>query len=210
MCYALYLRKFGLVNDERWGRMFVRMCPYLPFSARLCLNQHHWLANRLRTEGIDFRQCSNAFTGCAEPELLQELADELAPRDQYCLRPEVVDLLHPVLHRTRAERDRLPAPAALCLNRILQQLWCFIVTPPSTSSANGSSTTNRTIGQPNKIATIFGHKVTKLHHGKLQTEIKHMDLANPVIRSHYRNGFIKQYVRDHLSPAHRGLDQQCY
>ena len=25
-----------------------------------------------------------------------------------------------------------------------------------------------------------------------------MDLANPVIRSHYRNSFIKQYVRDHL------------
>jgi hypothetical protein len=25
-----------------------------------------------------------------------------------------------------------------------------------------------------------------------------MDLANPVVRSHYRNGFIKQYVRDHL------------
>jgi hypothetical protein len=27
------------VNDERWGRMFVRMSPYLPFSARVCLNQ---------------------------------------------------------------------------------------------------------------------------------------------------------------------------
>ena len=25
-----------------------------------------------------------------------------------------------------------------------------------------------------------------------------MELANPVIRSHYRKGFIKQYVRDHL------------
>ena len=25
-----------------------------------------------------------------------------------------------------------------------------------------------------------------------------MNLPNPVIRSHYRNGFIKQYVRDHL------------
>jgi hypothetical protein len=32
------------VNDERWGQMFVRMCPYLPFSARVCLNQHYWLA----------------------------------------------------------------------------------------------------------------------------------------------------------------------
>jgi hypothetical protein len=26
-----------------------------------------------------------------------------------------------------------------------------------------------------------------------------MNLPNPVIRSHYRNGFIKQYVRDHLA-----------
>jgi hypothetical protein len=34
--------------------MFVRMCPYLPFSARVCLNQHHWLANRLTEEGVGF------------------------------------------------------------------------------------------------------------------------------------------------------------
>ena len=55
------------VNDERWGRMFVRMCPYLPFSARVCLNQHHWLANWMREEGVDFHQRSNAFMGCAGP-----------------------------------------------------------------------------------------------------------------------------------------------
>jgi hypothetical protein len=38
------------INDRHWGRMFVRMCPYLPFSARVCLNQHHWLANRMRQQ----------------------------------------------------------------------------------------------------------------------------------------------------------------
>jgi hypothetical protein len=54
----------------------------------------------------------------------------------------------------------------------------------------------RTIGQPNKITVIFSRKVTKQYRGKLQTE--DMNLPNPVIRSHYRNGFIKQYVRDHL------------
>src|SRR6202007_2283154 len=58
--------------------------------------------------------------------------------------------------------------------------------------------TNRTIGQPNKSTVIFGRKVTKQYRGKLQTEIEDMDLPNPVIRSHYRNGFIKQYVRDRL------------
>src|SRR5262245_34648406 len=39
---------------------------------------------------------------------------------------------------------------------------------------------------------------TKYYQGKLQTEIEDMHLPNPVIRSHYGNGFIKQYVRDHL------------
>jgi len=27
------------VNDRHWGRMFVRISPYFPFSARVCLNQ---------------------------------------------------------------------------------------------------------------------------------------------------------------------------
>jgi hypothetical protein len=27
------------VNDARWGRMFVRICPYFPFSARSPLSQ---------------------------------------------------------------------------------------------------------------------------------------------------------------------------
>jgi hypothetical protein len=49
------------INDRCWGRMFVRMCPYLPFSARVCLNQHNWLAKRMVEAGIDFKQCGNAF-----------------------------------------------------------------------------------------------------------------------------------------------------
>jgi hypothetical protein len=32
------------VNDRNRVRMFVRLSPCFPFSARVCLNQHHWLA----------------------------------------------------------------------------------------------------------------------------------------------------------------------
>jgi hypothetical protein len=59
----------------------VRICPYLPFSARVCLNQHHWLANRMREEAIDVKQCANAFIKCSAPERLQQLADSLTPHD---------------------------------------------------------------------------------------------------------------------------------
>src|SRR5215471_8415831 len=69
------------INDRQWGRMFVRICPYLPFSARVCLNQHHWLASRMREDGIVFRQCANAFLTCAAPERLQALADGLTAWD---------------------------------------------------------------------------------------------------------------------------------
>jgi len=38
---------------------------------------------------------------------------------------------------------------------------------------------NRTLGQPDKLTTIFGHKVTKSYRGKLETEIQNMHLPNP-------------------------------
>ena len=185
------------VNDQRWGRMFVRMCPYLPFSARVCLNQHHWLANRMREEGIDFHQCSNAFMRCARPERLQELADELTPRDLVSCGQKWLACFTPFF--TAAEREE-----AGCRHRLFfaQTEFCdnLIFHRRAALDKLGERLldANRTIGQPNKITTIFGRKVGKLYRGKLQTEIENLHLPNPVIRSHYRNGFIKQYVRDHL------------
>jgi len=69
------------LNDARRGRMFVRVCPYFPFTARVCLNQHHWLAIRMKEEKIDFQQCTNAFLKCGNPKRLQELAGSLTAKD---------------------------------------------------------------------------------------------------------------------------------
>jgi hypothetical protein len=68
-------------NDRDWGRMFVRLCPYFPFSALVCLNQHDWLAHRLRAEGIAVQQRANALLRCGAPARLQHLADSLTARD---------------------------------------------------------------------------------------------------------------------------------
>ena len=185
------------INDRQWGRMFVRICPYLPFSARICLNQHHWLANRMHEEGIDFEQCSNAFIKCAAPERLQQLADKLAPWDLLSCGQKWLARLTPFF--TAKEREQ-----AGCQHRLFfsQVEFCdnLIFRRRAALDKLGERLldANRTIGQPNKITVIFGRRITKHYRGKLQTEIADMDLPNPVIRSHYGNGFIKQYVRDHL------------
>src|SRR6266568_80507 len=185
------------INDRNWGRMFVRVCPYLPFSARICLNQHHWLANRMREHGIGFKQLANAFLKCAAPDRLQELANSLTPRDLVTCGQKWLAHLTPFF--TAREREH-----AGCQHRLFfsQVEYCdnliFRRRAALDNLGERLLDANRTIGQPNKITVIFGRKVSKRYRGKLQTEIEDMDLPNPVIRSHYRNGFIKQYVRDQL------------
>ena len=186
------------VNDARWGRMFVRMCPYFPFTARVCLNQHHWLANLMREEGIDFQQNSNAFVKCSNPKQLQELSDSLTAQDLLTCGHKWLAYFTPFFsgkeRRHMGCQQRLFfAQVEYCDNLIFYRRAALDELGERLLDAN------RTIGQPNKITTIFGHKVTQHYRGKLQTVIEDIDLPNPVIRSHYGNGFIKQYVRDHLN-----------
>jgi hypothetical protein len=183
------------LNDAHWGRMFVRMCPYFPFSARVCLNQHHWLAIRMREEGIDFQQSSNAFLRCANPARLQELADSLTARDLLQCGQKWLAAFTPFI--TDKERRH-----AGCQHRLFfaQVEYCdnliFHRRAAVEELTQRLLDLNRNIGQPNKITTIFGRKVTKQYRGKLQSVIEDLDLPNPVIRSHYGHGFAKQYVRD--------------
>jgi hypothetical protein len=189
--YSIYL------NDARWGRMFVRVCPYFPFSARVCLNQHYWLAQLMREEKIDFRQCSNAFLQCSDSGRLQQLADSLTAQDLLTCGQKWLAYFTPFF--TDAERKQAGcqhrlffAQVEYCDNLIFHRRAALDRLEERLLDAN------RTIGQPNKITTIFGRRVTKNYRGEIKTVIEDLDLPNPVIRTHYGNGFIKQYVRDHL------------
>ena len=151
----------------------------------------------MREEGIDFQPCTNAFLRCANPARLQEMADSLMARDLLTCGRKWLAAFTPFF----TERERRQAgcqhrlffaQVELCDNLIFQRRAALDRMGERLLDAN------RTIGQPDKITTIFGRKITKQYRGKLQTVIEDMNLPNPVIRSHYGNGFIKQYVRDHL------------
>lgn len=183
------------IQDEHWGRMFVRVCPYFPFSARICLNQHYWLASRMREQGIRFQQCKNAFIRCSDPEALQRLADSLTSQDLIACGQKWLAYLTPFF--TAQERKQAGvqhrlffAQVEYCDNLIFRQRAAVDRLEQRLLDAN------RNIGQPNKISVIFGRRITRHHKDKLQSVIEDLNLPNPVIRSHYGKGFIKQYVRD--------------
>jgi len=183
------------LNDRYWGPMFVRVCPYFPFSARLCLNQHSWLARRMEERGIRFRQCANAFLSCCDAEALQQLADSLRPEDLIRCGQKWLAQLVPFF--TEKERKQ-----GGCQHRLFfaQVEYCnnliFKRRAPLEALHHRLLDVNRAIGQPKKVTIIFGRRVTRRHAGKLQTVIEDLNRGNPVIRSHYQHGFAKQYVRD--------------
>jgi hypothetical protein len=87
--------------------MFVRVCPYFPFSARVCLNQHHWLARRMLLEGIDFEQTTNAFLKCGNPTRLQQAMSGIVDNYQNVQQ----DILETFVDR--GQLRELAAPAVL-------------------------------------------------------------------------------------------------
>ncbi len=183
------------LNDQHWGPMFVRMCPYFPFSARVCLNQHHWLAMRMQQQGITLRQCKNAFLRCSNPERLQQLADSLTAQDLLRCGQKWLTAFTPFF--TSQERRQASCQHRLFFSQVeLCDNLIFFRRAAVDQFAERLLDRNRTIGQPKKITLIFGRKVTRQYQGKLQTELEDLDLPNPVIRSHYAHGFAKQYVRD--------------
>jgi hypothetical protein len=88
--------------------MFVQVCPYFPFSARICLNQHYWLANRMRRHGIRFQQCANAFLKCQDPEALHKLADSLTADDLLRCGQKWLAPFDPILYPRGMERPPPP------------------------------------------------------------------------------------------------------
>jgi hypothetical protein len=183
------------VNDCHWGPMFVRVCPYFPFSARVCLNQHNWLAQCMRQRGIRFRQPSNAFLSCSDPEALQQLADSLTPDHLIACAQKWLARFTPFFTPEERQHGGVQhrlffAQTEYCDNLIFRRRAALDALEQRLLDAN------RTIGQPRKLTIIFGRRITRHHHGKLQTVIEDLNLPNPVIRSHYQHGFLKQYVRD--------------
>jgi hypothetical protein len=189
--YYFYLR------DQDWGRMFLRICPYFPFNARICLNQHEWLARRLQEEGVFFRKAANAFVQCSNPDRLQQLADSLTPSDlevplQGWLRELVPFYASDDPTRLTDFVYRLfCSQVEYCTNLIFKERAAL------DHVADRLLDLNRSIGRPDKLSTIFGHRITQAYRGGLKTRIADYHLGNPVIRSEYKDSSVKQYVRDH-------------
>ena len=184
------------LQDQDFGRMFVRVCPYFPFSARVCLNGHEWLACRLRDEGIAFEQCANAFRTC-RPGTAARTVRPVLGGGHRGLRPPLAGPTGPLLHRPGCRHQGFGyrlfvSQVEYCTNLIFENRAVLDRLHERLLDLN------RSIGHPDKIAMIFGRRITQHTDAGLKTQILDHDLGQAVIRSEYKSSSIKQYARDNL------------
>jgi len=185
------------LQDRDFGRMFLRICPYFPFNARVCINGHEWLARRMQAEGVDFRQCGNAFLTCSDPPRLQRLSAQFSARHVESCALRWLAQLVPFF--TDRERRREGFAHRLYMSQVEYSTNVVFHRRASLDHLmERLLDLNRTIGRPDALSVIFGKRITRPTVAGLKTQITEKQFANPAIRSHYKQGSIKQYVRDHL------------
>jgi hypothetical protein len=188
--YYFYLR------DAELGRLWLRVCPYFPFNAQVCLNGHEWLARQLQRQGIAFRQADNAFVACDDPGRLQQLADAFGPEQiragvEPCLARWVPYFRE--AERALGYRHRLfLAQVEYCQNLIfhraaaLDRLFSRLLDH------------NRGIGQPEKLAVIFGRKRFRPDTRTGESAVTITPLKTAVLRARLEGTSVKQYVKDRV------------
>lgn len=206
LCQRFVNQFYFYIQDAEFGRLFIRMCPYLPFNARLLINGHEWLACQMRRAGIRYRQQGNAFLACSDPTRLQALADSFSAQPIIALAQRWFKRIAPPLmdpDGQRAGRDyRLFfSQTEFCTNLIFRRRAAL------DRLAERLLDNNRNIGRPDKLAVIFGRRISRRTRGGFQTHIADHHLGNPVIRTNYKDQSIKQYARDHLLLR---TEETCY
>jgi hypothetical protein len=184
------------LNDPQCGPMFLRVSPYFPFNAQICLNGNEYLAQQCRRQGLALRQEDNAVVDCDQPERLQELADTLsAATINQALERALGQWLNFFTPEERAAGYRHQAFVAqveycdnlifhqrAAVNRLFERLLDH----------------NRSIGRPDKLAIIFGRPSFHPDTRTGQTHVKITRLRTPVISSSFQQTSLKQYVKSNV------------
>lgn len=184
------------LNDSKFGQMWLRICPYFPFNARVYLNGHNWLARFMREQGIQFRQCNNAFLSCSDPHTLQYYSDWLRPAHIEACAYYWFNTLLPYF--TRHERTHCYSHRLYMAQMEYATNDIFHYRATLDKISDRLLDQNRSIGRPDRISLIFGRRITKASKHQVTTQIKDTHLGNPVIKTSYKSTSVKQYARDHL------------
>ncbi|MGH9083548.1 MAG: hypothetical protein ACRDWN_09410, partial [Acidimicrobiales bacterium] len=179
---------YGL--DDDMGPFFIKFCSYFPYTARVCLNGHHYAQRQAAKAGIGFEPADNAFAACEDPAALQRICDRLSAEgiDAF-VRKWLARLPHPFSAADRRAGYRYDVSvlqAELSLTQVLDRPLAGRVFFEEAIRANLDA------GRPDHVSLTFERRITKRTPGRFRTRVI-TDGVIPSIHADYKHSRIKQY-----------------
>jgi hypothetical protein len=193
-CRKQFLHYYWYVLDPVMGPMSVRVASYFPFNVTCYLNGHSFVAQQLTRDGVHCRKADNAFLAVSDVVALQSAADRLSAAllERRCndwVR-RVVPVFSPV------ERAALrPGYRYSMAQMELATDVVFKRAAPLSALFQRACELGVLVGGANRTTHLFGRRINRRYHGKLQTVLDQRETGHPVLRWYDQTSFAKQYVR---------------
>jgi len=189
-----FLHYYFYVRDPMIGPLSMCVGTYLPFQTTYYLNGHNFMEIELRRQGVTFRKDDNAFLSVSDPAALQAVADKLTASVIEKRLNYWTWLLGPKF----SENDR----KAVNLNRkysINQIEYCrnfiFKRNFPIHKIFERSCELGLFRLAADKVAHIFGVRLTKRLRGKLHSVLEKLDRGHHVMRIYCKNIVGRMYEK---------------
>jgi hypothetical protein len=186
--YYFYLR------DETLGPMVLRVASFFPFQTTYYLNGHSFIEQELNRARIGFRKNDNAFLAVEDPAALQTAADRFSPEILRARLEYWTLILGPKFSKRERGAMNLRRfyavnPIEYCRNFIFKRHF------PIHRIFERSCEMGLWRLTANKIAEIFGSRVTKKLKGKLNTTLEQIEHGHHIFRAYWKHAFVKQYEK---------------
>ena len=202
--YPWIVRSTGMVNhfyfyclDDDFGPFFLKFCSYFPYTAKLCLNGHHWAQRQAAKAGAGFTAMDNAFAAVDDVETLQAICDALGPTQIYALLEKwLTRLPDPFTAADRAAGYRYQVSVLQAEFSLTQMLDAPV---SGRVFFEHVIRDNLDVGRADKVGLIFGRRI--LHGRKRSTQPRFRtrvitDGVTPSLHADYKNTTIKQYHKE--------------
>jgi hypothetical protein len=186
--YYFYLR------DETLGPMVIRVASFFPFQATYYLNGHSFIEQELNRARIGFRKNDNAFLAVDDPAALQAAADRFSPEIIRARLEYWTLILGPKF--SPRERGAMNLRRFYAVNQIEYcRNFVFRRHFPIHRIFERSCEMGLWRLTANKIAEIFGSRVTRKLKGKLNTTLEQIEHGHHIFRAYWKHAFVKQYEK---------------
>jgi hypothetical protein len=190
-----YRHYYFHIYDPILGNMVLRVASFIPFTVCAYINGHEFISRRLQIQKASFQKQDNAFTAVDDPKALQSAANALSAKIirqrlnywAFTLAPKFS------LKERRAckglARSWSIQQMEYCWNVVFKRHW------PIRHIFERSCELSLYSFTADLISQIFGHRISRHFHGKLQTVLENIEHGRHVFRAYWKSGFLRQYEK---------------